>query len=136
MVSKEMRRLSRRELVDVIYQLKKNEEQLREELTALQESVDEKRIRIATAGSIAEAAMDITQIFHAAQSTADLYLQEISLRKEETEAECERILQEAREQAEAMLAEVEQQRQQLQLEKAALEAMKNSEEAEHEEDGQ
>ena len=76
-MEKELRKLGRRELVDVIYQMKKNEERLQEEIAALQEALEEKRIRISEAGSIAAAAADITKIFSSAQETADMYLSEI-----------------------------------------------------------
>ena len=35
MVSKELKKLSRRDLIDIIYQMKKNEQKLEEELNAL-----------------------------------------------------------------------------------------------------
>ena len=73
MISKELKKLSRRELVDIIYQLKKNDQEKQEEINALEEALREKRIRISVAGSIAEAAADITQIFSTAQKTADLF---------------------------------------------------------------
>ena len=104
MISKELRRLSRRELVDVIYQLKKNEQQMQEKITELEAALQEKRIRLSVAGSIAEAAMDITNIFNSAQMTADLYLREISAMKEETERERSKILEDARKQAENIVA--------------------------------
>ena len=55
MISKELKKLGRRELVDIIYQLKVNEQKLQEKITELEESLQEKRIRISMAGSIAEA---------------------------------------------------------------------------------
>ena len=105
MAGKELKRLSRRELVDIIYQLKKNEQETQEALTALRAEQEEKRLRIAEAGSVAQAAVEITQLLSAAQKTADLYLQEIAARKEETEKECARLLEEAKKQAEAILTE-------------------------------
>ena len=105
MAGKELKRLSRRELVDIIYQLKKNEQEKDEALTALRAEQEEQRLRIAEAGSVAEAAVELTQLFAAAQKTADLYLQEIAARKEETEKECARLLEDARKQAEAILTE-------------------------------
>lgn len=110
MIGKELRRLNRRELVDVIYQLKKNDQEKQEQIIALEEALQEKRIRLSVAGSIAEAAMDITNIFNSAQMTADLYLREISAMKEETERECAKMLEEARKQAEAILAEAQNNR--------------------------
>ena len=105
MIGKELKRLSRRELVDIIYQLKKNEQENQEKIAAMEEALQEKRIRISVAGSIAEAATDITRIFSAAQKTADLYLSEIAAMKQETEKECAKMLDEARSQAEKILAE-------------------------------
>jgi len=95
MVNKELRKLSRRELMDIIYQMKKNEQQMQEEIDSLRESLQDKRIRLSMAGSIAEAAASITNVFSAAQATADLYLHEISCMKEETEKERARIIEEA-----------------------------------------
>ena len=110
MISKELKRLSRRELVDIIYQLKKNEEKMQEEIAGLEEALQEKRIRISVAGSIAEAATDITHLFATAQRTADLYLREIASMKEETERECAKTLENARKQAEMILAEARNKR--------------------------
>ena len=110
MISKELKKLSRRELVDIIYQLKKNEQQMQEQIAAAEESLQEKRIRISVAGSIAEAAMDITNIFSSAQITADLYLREIASMKEDAEKECAAMLEEAGKKAASILAEAEMQR--------------------------
>ena len=104
MVSKELRKLSRRELIDIIYQMKKNEQQMLEQITALQDALQEKQIRISVAGSIAEAALSVTNIFSTAQMAADLYLQEISRMKEETAAEIQRILEDARRKASIMIS--------------------------------
>ena len=86
-MNNDLKKLSRRELVDVIYQMKKNEDELLEQISALEASLEEKRIRLSSAGSIAEAAVDITNVFSAAQSTADLYLREIQVMKENAEKE-------------------------------------------------
>ena len=110
MVSKELKRLSRRELVDIIYQMKKNEQLLQDEIASLQEALQDKRIHLSTAGSIAEAATSITNVFLSAQAAADLYLQEISCMKQEAEIECAKIIGEAKQQAAEIIAEGELQR--------------------------
>lgn len=115
MVSKELKNLSRHELLDIIYQMKKNEKQMEEEISALQEALREKRIRNSVAGSIAEAAVSITNVFSAAQMTADLYLQEIARMKEETEQECAKRIAEADEEAARILAEGEEKYEALRL---------------------
>ena len=110
MVSKELKRLSRRELVDIIYQMKKNEQLLQDEITALQESLQDKRLHLSTAGSIAEAAVSITNIFSSAQTAAELYLQEISCMKQDAEIECVKMINEAKQQAAEIITESEKQR--------------------------
>lgn len=95
-MDKEFRKLTRRELVDVIYQMKKNEQRLQERIDSLEAALEEKRIHISEAGSIAAAAAEITQLFSSAQATADLYLQEIAHMKAETQEECARLIAEAK----------------------------------------
>ena len=63
MINKELKKLSRRELVDIIYQMKKNEQTMQEEIASLQEALQDKRLRLSTAGSISEAAASITNIY-------------------------------------------------------------------------
>lgn len=105
MISKELKKLNRRELVDIIYQLKKNEEQLKEKIASLEADLQDKRIHLSVAGSIAEAATDITGIFSVAQSTADLYLNEIVSMKEDTGRECTKMIEEAQKKVESIMSE-------------------------------
>lgn len=109
MISKELKKLNRRELVDVIYQLKKNEEQMQEQIAALEAELQDRRIHLSVAGSIAEAATDITGIFSVAQSTADLYLREISSMKEDAEKECEKMIEKAKKKVATILADGQRQ---------------------------
>ena len=75
----------------------------------MEKVVQDNRIRVSVAGSIAEAAADITQIFSTAQRTADLYLYEIAAMKEDAEKECAAMIKEAQKKVEAILSEGEQQ---------------------------
>ena len=100
MLRKELKRLNRRELMDIIYQMKKNEQRMQEKIDDLQAELQDKRLRISEAGSIAEAAASIANVFSAAQETADLYLHEIACMKTETEKQCAEMIQKARIKAE------------------------------------
>lgn len=102
MSNKDLRRLSRRELVDIIYQMKKDILKLQEQNTILQAELENKRVRISEAGSIAEAAVSITNVCTEVQKAADLYLQEIVSMKANTEEECKRIIEEANTQAQTI----------------------------------
>ena len=119
MVSKELKKLSRRELVDIIYQLKQNEEQMQAELAAAQEALQDKRMRLSMVGSIAEAAVSVSNIFNSAQTAADLYLQEIACMKQDAETECARMINEAKQKSAEIMAECQKQysRYRLELEK-------------------
>ena len=107
MISKELKRLSRRELVDIIYQLKKNEQEMQEEIESLKKELNDKRIRISEAGSIADAATSVTEVFSAAQMTAELYLNEIAYMKEDTEKECAQKIETAETKVKEVLADGE-----------------------------
>ena len=82
---------------------------MQEEIASLRDALQEKRIRLTEAGSIAEAAASISNVFSAAQTTADLYLHEIFCMKEETEKECAQTIEEAKQAAAALCAEGEKQ---------------------------
>ena len=96
MINKELKKLSRRELVDLIYQMKRNEEQLQEEIASLKNALEDKRIRLSEVGSIAEAATSITNVLTAAQAAADLYLNEIASMRADAELECARMIDETK----------------------------------------
>ena len=105
MNNKDLKKLSRRELVDIIYLLKKSEQEKQDQIISLEEALQEKRIRISAAGSIAEAAVNITNVFSVAQTTADLYLHEITCMKENAERECAKMLEDARKEVNTILAD-------------------------------
>lgn len=105
MVNKELKKLNRRELVDLIYQMKKNEDEMQERIIALEKALEERRIHLSKAGSIAEAAMQLTDVFSAAQSTADLYLREIAFMKEEAQKECDKMIEDAKKKVEEIMAD-------------------------------
>ena len=107
MLGTELKKLSRRELVDVIYQMKKQEQTMQEEINALQAALQDKRLRLSAAGSVADAAASVSDLLSAAQSTADLYLNEIACMKEEARQECDKLIAEAQRKAEALLTDAE-----------------------------
>ena len=105
MVIKELKKLGRRELMDIIYQMKKNELEMQEEIATLKAELEEKRIRLSQAGSVAEAATSITNVFSDAQKAADIYLNEISCMKAETEKKCEQKIKETNEKLRKLIAD-------------------------------
>ena len=99
MTDKEFKRLSRSQLIEIIYQLQLQEEELKEENQRLREALEDKRLRIDRAGSIAEAAIAVNEVIQAAQNAANQYLKENELMREEVAKEHQRILDRAQEQS-------------------------------------
>lgn len=104
MTDKEFKRLSRAQLIEIIYQLQLQIDKLNEEKQALENELEDKRLRLQSAGNIAEAALEINGCFRSAQNAAEQYLNEIKAIREETDTERQRILKEAKAEAEAIIA--------------------------------
>ena len=83
MTDKEFNRLSRSQLIDIIYQLQLKQDELVAENEKLIAELADKRIRIEKAGNIAEAAIELHDVMKAAQNAADHYLREVRLRIDE-----------------------------------------------------
>ena len=103
MTDKEFKRLSRAQMIEIIYQLQLQIEKLNEQTEMLESELADKRLRLSNAGNIADAALEINDCFRSAQNAAEQYLNEIKAIREETEAERQRILSEARAEAAAII---------------------------------
>ncbi len=77
MTDRELRRLSRSELLEMlIAQIEENEKQ-KAQLTEMKERLESREIAISQAGSIAEAALALSGVFEAAQDAAARYLENV-----------------------------------------------------------
>lgn len=104
MTDKEFKQLSRPQLIEIIYQLQLQIEDLNAQNQSLEADLADKRLRIQNAGNLAEAALEINNCFRSAQNAAEQYLNEIKEMHAEMEAERDRILAAAREEADAIVA--------------------------------
>ncbi|MCD8023445.1 MAG: hypothetical protein LUF30_10915 [Lachnospiraceae bacterium] len=100
MADKELRKMNRTELIEIIYALQQNEKTLRMENEELHRQLEDRLLRIENAGSIAEAAINLNHIFEDAEAAARQYLDSVRYR----EREAEQKLDEAGKQAEELLA--------------------------------
>ena len=103
MTDKEFKRLSRAQLIDIIYKFQLELDKVNEEKQELESKLADKRLRLQSAGNIAEAALEINDCFRSAQNAAEQYLNEIKTIREETEAERQRILAQAQAEAGAII---------------------------------
>ena len=104
MTDKEFKRLSRAQLIEIIYRLQLELDKVNDEKQLLESELKDKRLRLSNAGNIADAALEINDCFRSAQNAAEQYLNEIKAIREETEAERQRILAQAQAEAEAIIA--------------------------------
>lgn len=112
MADKELRRMSRPELIEIIYALKSNEEVLKKKNAQLNEQLNDRTIRMEKAGSIAEASLQLNDIFTVAQEAADEYLNSIKAANESMEdkqraaaIEADRVVSEAKAQAKGIIGD-------------------------------
>ena len=117
MINKDIKSLRRTELVEIIYQLKKNEQEMEQriaeltsEVETLRGQIEERELKMEEIGSVADAAMALSDVFAAAQKAADIYLDEIKNRHIAVEEECKEIIDSAKKQADDMIQEATQQR--------------------------
>ena len=100
MTDKEFKRLSRSQLIDIIYQLQLKQEELTADNEKLSKALADNRLRVSKVGNIAEASLEIHNVMQAAQEAAAHFMDEIQLRADH---EYQRILKEAESAAAAIL---------------------------------
>ena len=107
MTEKELRRLSRTDLLELLLAQRRENEQLRCVLDQTQAQLADRTIKIDKAGSIAEASLQLSGIFTAAQDSCQYYLDNIRLLSERQSQICQQMEQETKEKCDRMVAEAE-----------------------------
>ena len=77
MAERELRRMNRMELIEIIYALKQHEEELERQNAKIRRQLADRTLRLEQVGSIAEAALSLNRVFEAAQAAADQYLESV-----------------------------------------------------------
>lgn len=77
MTDKELRRLSRAELLEMLLAQTDENERLRKRLVEVERSLDDRRIEASRAGSLAEASLRLNGVFQAADQAANQYLENV-----------------------------------------------------------
>ncbi len=112
MKEKELRRMSRGELLQLLIDRTREIEHLQTQLSQAQgefahtrAELADRSIAIEKAGSIAEAAIRVNKVFEDAQKAADDYLNGIRRLRQEQEKTCEKLIDEAKKKAEEIIAQ-------------------------------
>lgn len=79
--TKEEKRMSKKELLELLVLQSQKIDELQEELNKTKEQLQDKQITISESGSIAEAALKLNKVFEVAQASADQYLKNIKEQK-------------------------------------------------------
>lgn len=129
MTDKELRKLRRDDLLQILINQQRQIDELQASLEQAETRLNERGIAIEESGSVAEAALKLNGVFEAAQAAADQYLEQARARADQLQseaqdaadkakrtsddlvasarAEADRILREARTQAEGERAEAQ-----------------------------
>jgi hypothetical protein len=103
MNKKDLKRLRRRDLLEMLLDLTKENDLLRERNDELEAQLQDRMLIISEAGTLEEAALRLNGVIKAAQDACDQYTYNMQLRcqrmEEETKAKCMQMLNECRHQS-------------------------------------
>ena len=109
MTEKELKKLNRYQLLELIILQTEQIAELEKQLSHTKEQLDAQQIQSSQAGSIADAAMQLSGIFKAAQKAADTYLENVKRHTDnadrieaEATAAAEQLLEKARTEADSL----------------------------------
>lgn len=108
MTNKELKRMSRAELLEILLTQTREVERLQESLAQAEQKLADQRICIEEAGSIAQAALQLNGVFEAAQAAADQFLRNASEMEERTRAKCQSMEEETQAKCREMIHQAEQ----------------------------
>ena len=103
MTEKDLRKLKRGDLLEILVEQGKRIEALQKELEAARENLKNREINISETGSVAEAALKMSGVFDDAQDAAKMYLENIRQRAAEQERISAELEEESRKKAEQLL---------------------------------
>ena len=103
LTEKELRRLRRAELLELLVEQGRVVERLQKEVAELRAEAEERRISIEKAGSIAEASLALTKIFEDAQEASRIYMDNIERRSGEQDRINAQREEESKKKAEQLL---------------------------------
>lgn len=111
MTDKELRRLSRSDLLELLISQTEENQILKSRVEQMQSQLLDRRIDVEKAGSIAEASLKLNGVFQAAEDAAQQYLENIRRMTEEQDTICRNIREKAELDAGAIRSDAEKIRQ-------------------------
>ncbi len=103
MTDKELHKLRRSELLEIMLNLKMESDRLKQENEELRLTLNERNVSLEKSGNIAEAALQLSGIFEKAQQAADIYLTSV----EKTYQQKDKIISDAEAKAAKIISDAE-----------------------------
>ena len=108
MTEKELKKLSRRQLLELLLEQTERADQLQAKLDEAERRLRDRTLTESEAGSIAEAALRLNGVFESAEAAAAQYIENVKKLSENQALFNERAEAESRKKAEALLSETEE----------------------------
>jgi len=105
MTDKDLKKLSRADLLEMLIEQSTEVQSLRERLAAAESALQKREMTIDRAGSIAEAALQLNGVFEAAQAACEQYTENIRMLSQRQSDVCAQMERDSRERASAILSE-------------------------------
>jgi len=100
MTQKELKRLSRSELLELLLIQTKETERLMKKLEEAEFLLFQRELKLEKAGDLAHAVLELNGVMEAAQAAANQYLENMAAMEQKTRIQCQQMLEEARREAE------------------------------------
>ena len=109
MTERDLRKLNRTDLLELLLQQSREMEQLQDELAQVKHQLSRRTIVLNEAGSIAEAALQLNGVFAAAENACAQYIESIQHLSGQQEEVCQQMLQETQAKCDKMMADAKYQ---------------------------
>lgn len=109
MTENELKKLSRKELLEIMIRQGRELQALQEKYADAQAVLEDRQIKIENAGSIAEASLQLNGVFEAAQEACAQYMENLSNLSQRQEEICEKRDRESRQKAAKLIEEAKRQ---------------------------
>ncbi|MGI6072387.1 MAG: hypothetical protein ACOX75_05180 [Lachnospiraceae bacterium] len=119
MTNKDLRNLNRKDLLQMLIEQSQEVQELRKKLAATEAALEDKTIAIDNAGSIADAALQLNDIFQVSQDACRLYMDNVRQLCDRQKEKCARMEEESRAKAKSIVEEAEKQKLEMERETKA-----------------
>lgn len=107
MTNKELRKLRRTELLEILIAQGKEQDRLKQQLEATEETLRGRELAIEESGSLADAAIRLNDVMGAAQRAVDLYTENVKRVMDQQQQESDKALSDAQAHAAQLVSDAE-----------------------------